>query len=82
MMAKSPKLNADKTRKLPKGSFALPGKPTVKGAGGSYPIDTPGRARNALARGAKNATPSELVTIKKNVAKKYPKIKIAGKTSK
>jgi hypothetical protein len=61
---------------LPSGDFALPGK--GKGAGGkgpgSYPIDTPGRARNALARGAQHASSSELATIKRKVHAKYPGI--------
>jgi hypothetical protein len=76
---KSPKLTAAKTRSLPPSSFALPGKgkATVKGAAGAYQIDTPGRARNALARGAQNASPAEQATIRRNVAKKYPKIKVA-----
>ena len=47
-------------------NFALPG--------GRYPIDTAARARNALARGAQNATPSELATIKAAVHRKFPGI--------
>jgi hypothetical protein len=65
---------------LPSGDFALPGK--GKGAGGkgpgSYPIDTPARARNALARGAQHASPSELATIKRKVHAKYPGIGQGG----
>ena len=61
---------------LPSSDFALPGK--GKGAGGkgpgSYPIDTPNRARNALARGAQHASPAELATIKRKVHAKYPGI--------
>jgi hypothetical protein len=61
---------------LPSGEFALPGK--GKGAGGkgpgAYPIDTPGRARNALSRGAQHASPAELATIKRKVHAKYPGI--------
>jgi hypothetical protein len=62
---------------LPKGDFALPGKgkgPQGKGPG-SYPIDTPGRARNALARGAQNASPAQQSRIKAAVKRKYPGIK-------
>lgn len=67
--------------KLPSSSFALPGKgegPKGKGSG-SYPIDTKARARNALARGAQHASSSELATIKRKVAAKYPSIKVGGK---
>jgi hypothetical protein len=81
---KSPKLTADKRRKLPAASFALPNKnPSVPGAKGDYPDDTPGRARAALGRAKTNASPAQQAIIKKNVAKKYPTIKVAGtKTSK
>jgi hypothetical protein len=37
-------------------------------------VDTPNRARNALARGAQNASPSELAKIKRKVHSKYPGI--------
>jgi hypothetical protein len=76
---KSPKLTAAKTRKLPPSSFALPGKgnATVKGAKGAYPMDTPGRARNALSRAAQNATPPQQAAIRSRVAKKYPGIKVS-----
>jgi hypothetical protein len=76
-MAGSPKLTQKKGRRLadgkpiPKTSFALPGQ--------RYPIDTPGRARNALARGAQNATPAEQATIKRKVKAKYPAIAVGGK---
>ena len=61
---------------LPKSEFALPGKgegPQGKGAG-SYPIDTIGRARNALARSAQHASPGELATIKRKVHARFPSI--------
>lgn len=76
---KSPKLTAAKTRKLPPNSFALPGKgnATVKGAKGAYPMDTPGRARDALGRAKANATPPQQATIRSRVAKKYPGIKVS-----
>jgi hypothetical protein len=67
-------------QKLPAAKFALPGKgegPGGKGAG-SYPIDTAARARNALARGAQNASPAEQATIKRKVAAKYPSIDVGG----
>lgn len=73
------KMTASGRRSLPANNFALKGKdPDVKGAKGTYPIDTPGRARSAISRGAANATPAQQATIKKAVAKKYPKIKVAG----
>lgn len=45
-----------------------------------YPIDTKARARNALARGAQNASPAQQATIKKKVKSKYPDIKVGGKS--
>lgn len=80
---KSPKLNADKRRQLKRSDFALPGKDKdVPGAKGTYPIDTPGRAQNALGKAKRFASPSEQAAIKKNVAKKYPGMKIAGSKKK
>jgi hypothetical protein len=70
------KITTARRKALPSSDFALPGKgegPAGKGAG-SYPIDTPGRARNALARGAQHASPAELATIKRKVHAKYPSI--------
>jgi hypothetical protein len=75
--AKGGFISAKQRHALPKSDFALPGHgvgPEGKGAG-SYPIDTPGRARNALARGAQHASPAELGTIKRRVHEKYPDIK-------
>ena len=69
---------------LPKSDFALPGKgegQSGKGAG-SYPIDTPGRARSALSRASANASPAEQATIKRKVHEKYPGIAVGGKKSK
>jgi hypothetical protein len=66
---------------MPGTEFALPGHgegPGGRGAG-AYPIDTEGRARNALARGAQHASPSELATIKRKVHAKYPGIEVGGK---
>lgn len=79
-MAKSKKLSAADRRKLPASSFGLPNKnPAVKGAKGDYPIDTPGRAQSALGRSKTNATPAQQAAIKKNVAKKYPSMKVKKK---
>ena len=74
-------LNMKEREKLPKRDFALPGRGRGKeGKGsGSYPIDTPGRARAALSRGAANASPAEDAEIKRKVARKYPEMKVAGK---
>lgn len=73
-------ITARQRRALPSRDFALPGKGTgPQGKGpGSYPIDTPGRARNALSRGAQNASPAEDATIKRKVKAKYPSIKVNG----
>jgi len=72
-------ITAKARKKLPASSFALKGKdPDVPGAKGTYPIDTPGRARSALSRSAANATPTQQATIRKAVAKKYPGIKVSG----
>lgn len=74
-------ISAKARENLPRSKFALPGKgsgESGKGAG-AYPIDTPARARNALARGAQHASPSELATIKRKVAARYPSIDVGGK---
>lgn len=67
--------------KLPRKDFALPGKGSGKaGKGpGSYPIDTPGRARNALARGSQNASLGQQATIKQKVKARYPGIAVGSK---
>jgi len=76
-------ITAKKRQSLKSSQFALPGKGTGPGGKGpgSYPIDTPERARNALARGAQNATPAEQATIRRKVAAKYPNIAVSGKKS-
>jgi hypothetical protein len=73
-------ISARQRRALPSRDFALPGKGTgPQGKGpGSYPIDTAGRARNALSRGAQNASPAQQATIKRKVKAKYPGIKVGG----
>jgi hypothetical protein len=70
MAAKSPKLTAKKRAALPKSSFALP-------AQKKYPIDTAGRARDALARVSANGTPGQKAQVRKAVAKRYPAIKVS-----
>src|SRR5690349_17139347 len=77
MAAKSPKLTQKKGKRLaggkpiPSSQFALPGE--------RYPVDTPGRARNALSRGAQNASPAEQAAIKRKVKAKYPSMAVGGK---
>lgn len=66
---------------LPAAKFALPPKPGSN-AKGSYPIDTIGRARDALSRGAANASPAQLAVIKRRVHAAYPSIKIGGDAGK
>ena len=76
-------ITAKQRQKLPRSDFALPGKGKGKeGKGpGSYPIDTPARARNALARGAQHAGSKQLGEIKRKVKAKYPGIQVNGKRS-
>jgi len=82
-MAKSPKLTQRNGQRLaggkpiPKGKFALPG----GGPNGqdAYPIDTPGRARDALSRVAANGTAAEQAKVKAAVRKAYPSIAVDGK---
>ena len=63
-------------KKLPSSDFALPGKGTGKGGKGpgSYPIDTPGRARNALSRVSQFGSSSEKAQVRAKVRAKYPSI--------
>ena len=65
------KLTTKKRNALPSSTFALPGR--------KYLLDTANRARNALARGAQNATPEELATIRAKVRRRYPGIAVGGK---
>jgi hypothetical protein len=70
-------LTAKARRAIPRKDFGLPGKgsgPQGKGPG-SYPLDTPGRARSALSRASANASPSEQSEIRAKVHKLYPQIK-------
>lgn len=43
-----------------------------------YPLNTKKRARNALARAAQHATPSQRAQIRRRVKAKYPNIKVSG----
>lgn len=66
------KMTARKRKRLPKSSFALPGKR-------KYPVDTKARARNALARVAQHGTAAEKKAVKSKVRKRYPSIAVGGK---
>lgn len=63
-------LNAKKRNALPKGDFAGPDR--------SYPIDTPARARSALARVEANGTPAEISRVRAAVRRKYPDMQVQG----
>jgi hypothetical protein len=65
-------ISAARRKRLPKSSFGLPEKD-------GYPLDTIGRARNALSRAAQNASPAEQARIKRKVKARYPSIKVGGK---
>jgi hypothetical protein len=70
------KLSTATRKRLPKSSFALPGKgkgPQGKGAG-SYPIPDKSHARNALARVAQHGTSAEKAKVRAKVHAKYPNI--------
>lgn len=71
------RITAAGRRALPSKDFALPGKGTgPEGKGpGSYPIDTKGRARNALARVSQHGSSSEKASVRSAVKRKYPGIK-------
>jgi hypothetical protein len=60
------KLTAAKRNKLATGTFALPGR--------RYPIPDANHARNALARAAQHASPTEQATIRRKVHSKFPGI--------
>lgn len=62
--------------KLPRSSFALPGKGEGKGGkgSGSYPIPDRAHARNALARVAQHGTPAEKSAVRAKVKAKFPAI--------
>lgn len=60
------KLTAAARRRIPKGSFALPGK--------RYPIEDPSHARNALARVSQFGSPEEKARVRAAVRRRYPGI--------
>lgn len=68
MAKRSPLLTAKRRNALASSSFAIP-------AQKAYPIDTLGRARDALSRVSANGTPDEQRQVANAVAKKYPSLK-------
>ena len=69
--------------RMPKSSFALPGKgegPSGKGAG-SYPIPDKSHARNALARVSQHGSSAEKATVRRKVREKFPGITQSGSSN-
>jgi len=65
------KLTAAARKKIPSGSFALPGR--------RYPIEDPSHARNALARVSQHGSSLEKKEVRAKVHSKYPGIGMKGK---
>jgi hypothetical protein len=59
-------LTSKRRKRLPKSAFAIPSRR-------AYPIDTPARARAALAYAARPTTRGSYSTVRKAVAKRYGK---------
>ena len=77
--ARSPELTAARRKRLARSSFALPpNRDTPKGVKGRYPIDTLGRARNALTRVAQHGSPAEKTAVRRAVHRKWPSIEVSG----
>ncbi|MGH3505283.1 MAG: DUF6582 domain-containing protein [Nocardioidaceae bacterium] len=64
-------LTTKKRKRLPKKSFALPGKR-------KYPINDKAHARNALARVAQYGTSAQKAKVRRAVHRKYPSIHVSG----
>lgn len=75
------RITTSERKALPSKDFALPGKGKgAEGKGpGAYPIDTKGRARNALARVSQHGDSAEKAEVRSKVKKKYPSIKESKK---
>ncbi|MBQ6357594.1 MAG: hypothetical protein IJI97_01390 [Clostridia bacterium] len=67
-------LTAQRRNDLPNSAFALPGQR-------AYPIDTPERARAALARVVANGTPDEIRRVRAAVRRRYPDMDVEGGNS-
>lgn len=59
-------ISSKRRKQLPKTAFAIPSRR-------AYPIDTPARARAALAYAARPSTRGSYSTVRKAVAKRYGK---------
>ena len=64
------KLTPQARKKMPPQKFALPGR--------RYPVEDPAHARNALARAAQNATPSEQAQVRRKVHARFPGMGMRG----
>ena len=61
--------------KAPKGSYAVPPGSSVGGKGvAKYPLNTAGRARNALSRVSQHGSAAEKRMVRAAVKRKYPSI--------
>lgn len=69
-------LSSAMRRKMPKKSFAIPGKAPESG---SYPIPDASHARNALARVSQFGSPAEKSRVRSAVRRKFGSIKVGGK---
>lgn len=61
------KLSSRRRKRLPKKSFALPGKR-------AYPIHDRRHAANALSRVSQHGTPSQKKTVRAKVCARYPSL--------
>lgn len=59
---------------LPKSAFVYPPGTAKGGRRGLYPINTPARARNALARSAQSHTRGNYATVERKVNRRWPQI--------
>jgi hypothetical protein len=68
-------ISARRRASLPPGKVVYPKSSAVGGKGrNAYPIDTPARARNALARAAQKNTSGSYATVERSVNRRYPQI--------
>ena len=74
-MARKKKAPFKANTKAPKSSYAVPPGSSVGGKGvAKYPINTAGRARNALARVSAHGSSAEKKMVRSAVKRKYPRI--------
>lgn len=64
---RSPKMTSAKRSKMKSSTFGLAGKR-------KYPLDTKGRAKNALARVAQHGTKAEQKAVRAKAVKRYPSL--------